>query len=608
MKLYFIISLYAISLQIYAQVVNAFISQDYTTSDLFQTLRNRQKNSCCRCQEKINEKYLILQPTRSWKTTLLHLSQEGLSENDVTSQPKTYSYFATCIPGLSQTLAYELSTILPHLTVNDQIQIKGPSGVAFQTTNEKDGFKALYWLRTAHRLLELICTNDHDQFNNANDAKDSVSLPFAISDRHDLYEYIRSSVNVAELLGDGKGGILDISCKCLSSSTRMLPQDLRHLHYTALTVKNALVDDCRDLHPQQLRPNVNTVDPDVPLFLAIQPNSNSNKKDGEGATVSLYRSLHCFKSSLHKRGYRRNLSIHKAAMKESLACGLLYIAGFDKLIDSCKENQQRNGGKKEEEDGKATILDPMMGSGTFLMEAAYLASDVAPGLLREKFMERTGIEEEQVNVAYPPVLRWKDTNTFLWQEVREEALERAKKGRQWLLKCCREGKIRFQGNELDPRAYNLAEQCIINGGLDEVITLTNLDCRDWSHDKEIVVEGRSMVVVNPPWGVRLNDSNNNKIVIDMEGDDSYVANSWDSLETFLKRECSGMEAWVLSGNKNLTKLLKMKRTRSIPIHTGEEDLRWIQYHIFDWKRDGTFGDKGTSAKAERAKIERMKRK
>jgi len=518
---------------------------------------------------------------------------------------KTYTYFATCIPGLSQTLAYELSILLPHLSQNDQIQVQGTSGVSFETTDERDGLKALYWLRTAHRLLQLICTNkvDFDK-NNRNDQ-------YIISDRHDLYEYIRSSVNVAELLGDGKGGILDISCKCLASSTRMLPQDLRHLHYTALTVKNALVDECRDLHPQQIRPDVNTVDPDVPIFLAIQPNPNSKEKNGEaGITVSLYRSLHSFKSSLHKRGYRKNISIHKAAMKESLASGLLYISGFDKLIQSCKVNQEQKDQQKNPEEEKAVLLDPMTGSGTFLIEAAFLASDVAPGILREKFMGVAGIEGEEINVSFPPVLRWKDTDIEAWQDVRKEALERAKKGRQWLLRSCKEGKILMKGNEMDPRAFKLAEQCISNGGLDEVITLTNLDCGDWFDVKDISVEGRSMVVTNPPWGLRLNDNNvrNDHENDDLENSDhSYMNDSWDSLGLFLKRECAGMEAWILSGNKNLTKLLKMKKTRGVPIHTGEEDLRWIQYHIFNWKRDGSYGDKGTTVKVEKAKLDRLKK-
>lgn len=562
-------------------------------------------------------------------TTRMYSSYEN-DKLDYEEEERTpqHTYFATCIPGLSSTLAYEISTILPHLNPEKDIQIQGNSGVSFTTSSPKDGLKALYWLRTAHRLLQLICTNNPsssnpaDTYDNTFDGDDDEERYFPISDRHDLYDFIRLNVNVPSLLGDGKGGILSLSCKCLSSSssTNNLPQDLNHLHYTALTVKNALVDECRDLHPQNIRPDVNTVDPDVPLFLAItgtppsssssssssnaknNRNNNNSNRGEEGVTVSLYRCLNNFKQSLHKRGYRYNNAIHKAAMKESLAAGLLYTSGFDKLMKSTQKGE-----------GKAVLLDPMMGSGTFLMEAAYLASDVAPGLLREKFVggqqqqqpsyndyDSDNLEEE-INIGYPPVLRWKDTDLEDWKQVRLEAKERAIKGRQWLLQSCQTGEVVMQGNEMDPRAFTLAQKCFSTGGLSQMITLSNQDCVNWEHVKDIVVDGRSMVVTNPPWGLRLNNDNN------YDNNDSYIVNAWESLATFLKRECSGVEAWILSGNKNLTKLLRMKKTRGIPIHTGDEDLRWIQYHIFDWKRDGSFGDKGTSAKVQNARAERAKK-
>ena len=97
---------------------------------------------------------------------------------------------------------------------------------------------------------------------------------------------------------------------CLSSSGggSLFPPDLRHFHYTALTVKNALVDDYRECHPKGIRPDVNLDRSDVPLVLDLK---NHQQRGSSGVHVSLYRTLH--HGSLHKRGYRDGSTIHKAA-------------------------------------------------------------------------------------------------------------------------------------------------------------------------------------------------------------------------------------------------------------------------------------------------------
>ncbi len=52
-----------------------------------------------------------------------------------------------------------------------------------------------------------------------------------------------------------------------------------------------------------------------------------------------------------------------------------------------------------------------------------------------------------------------------------------------------------------------------------------------------------------------------------------IDDSWVSLREFLRREGNGAEAWVLSGNKDLTKILRMKKSRSVVVRTADEDLR-----------------------------------
>jgi 23S rRNA G2445 N2-methylase RlmL len=123
-------------------------------------------------------------------------------------------------------------------------------------------------------------------------------------------------------------------------------------------------------------------------------------------------------------------------------------------------------------------------------------------------------------------------------------------------------------NELHPGAAALARNTISNAGLAKVISLSaETNACDWVLPPGKVVEGRTIMTSNPPWGIRLDGA-------------EEVESSWVALQDFMRRECVGAEAWVLSGDKSLTKLLCMKRTRRIPIQTGEQDLRWIQYHVF----------------------------
>jgi len=381
------------------------------------------------------------------------------------------------------------------------------------------GMKALLWSRTAHRIMECLASNSHEM----------------IETREDLYDFIRDKVDVKSVLGDGKGGLLTLSCKCISSGDS--PPDLRHSHYAALTVKNALVDSCRDLRPDNARPDVNLDDPDLPLVLIRH-----------GHSVRLYRDLDS--DSLHRRGYRSDAAVHKAALKETLAAGLLLRAGWDKLIASSRVDG----------DTPAVLLDPMMGSGTFLLEAALIAADVAPGLMRYGG-----------GSTLPPVLRWKGSDRASWNSLLDEARLRSKRGVQWLSQ--NRDRIFLQGNEIHPRAFALAQngiQSLLQNkavpAFADVFRIQNYDCRYYKPD--VIVPGQTIVVTNPPWGKRLDDSSND------------IQSSWNSLAHFLKNSADGCEAWVLSGNKALTRFLHMKKTRSFPLTVGHERLRWIQYHIF----------------------------
>jgi 23S rRNA G2445 N2-methylase RlmL len=379
------------------------------------------------------------------------------------------------------------------------------------------------------------------------------------------------------------------------------------------------VDAVREMREDGSRPDVDVIDSDVPLVLVLRGRkvdhggdddrgggggggggrrqqrgynrNNSNKDDiyeRETVTdVDLYRCLHS-SGSLHRRGYRRVLDnksssgsqvnddddnelssspIHRAAMKETLAAGLLIEAGWDKLISAAKV------------DGVGAILvDPMTGSATLATEAALIACDIAPGLSRIGWLPSRGRNQQQHRESgnnnaiidndnkhqRPPCTRWKNFDTKgEWQALLTDAINRANLGMEWARST---NNVRILCNERDVRAVHLAKSSIRNAGVDDIISLNVGDCATWDLSAHGgVLKGRTIFVCNPPWGLRLTDD---------------IDESWVSLREFLRREAVGCESWVLSGNKDLTKILRMKKSRSVVLKTADEDLRWLQYHIF----------------------------
>lgn len=547
---------------------------------------------------------------------------ENSSKNDEDVQQiddDVRSYFATCIPGLQDTLASELIGLGA-----DRVETQGRSGVRF-IGSPKVGLKSILWCRTAHKIMELIASScdpppppvSGDGFDDF-DYQNEINFSRGIRNREDLYRFAQSAVHTPTLLGDGRGGLLTLSVSTIYAS-RAPNKDLCHGHFTALTVKNALVDAVRDLRDDGDRPNVDVEDPDVPLVVVIKGRQvgervwvdrrgrsrrnfeEVHEEDESVADVDLYRCLHSG-GSLHRRGYRQgdldtdwewggeendhgeehdwetntrnrrphqsssnNAPVHKAAMKESLAAGLLLESGWDKLVLAARG------------DGKGAVLvDPMTGSGTLPTEAALIACDMAPGLLRIASWRSDGSRGQQHRNPHrhPPCARWKDFgNIETWDELLEKATQRAKSGTKWACSSSElvQRNVRIFCNEMNPRAASLARTSIKNAGVGSIISLSEGDCKDWDlggeddTDNRGVLEGRTIFVCNPPWGLRLTED---------------IDESWVSLREFFRREASGCEAWVLSGNRDLTKILRMKKSRTVVVKTADEDLRWLQYHIF----------------------------
>ena len=286
----------------------------------------------------------------------------GADNDDHQVENDIRTYFATCIPGLHEVLSCELVGLGA-----THVESQGISGVRFEGSPQI-GLKAILWCRTAHKIMELISSSSELESDYQNEYDDDFSQ--GIRNSEDLYQFTKASIHTPTLLGDGKGGLLKLSVSTIYASRA--PKDLSHTHFTALTVKNALVDAVRDLRDDGDRPNVDVHDADVPLVVVIRgrrvgggrrrywggrrggdTTASFDEEEEYVADVDLYRCLHSG-GSLHRRGYRQvrdeeEAPIHRAAMKETLAAGLLLESGWDKLVMAARGD-----------DKGAVLVDPMV--------------------------------------------------------------------------------------------------------------------------------------------------------------------------------------------------------------------------------------------------------
>jgi putative N6-adenine-specific DNA methylase len=273
---------------------------------------------------------------------------------------------------------------------------------------------------------------------------------------------------------------------------------VKDARYASLKVKDAIADQFRDAVGR--RPDVDTDDPVVPLRVTVK---------GKVATIS--RDL--AGTSLHKRGYRP--ALHRSPLNEALAAGLLLLSSWDRT---------------------SAITDPMCGSATFLIEAAFIAGDRAPGLTRSFAFER-----------------WTDTDTPAWEAEREAAQQRWAVGRRSL--------PLFQGNDAHPAAIGLARKAAGRAEIEHLLDLQTRDIADYAP-----ADPAPLVVTNPPYGARL-------------GEVEDLADTWFALGRWIKAHAAGGTAWVLSGEPTLTRNLQMRTSARIPVNNGPIACRWLRYDV-----------------------------
>lgn len=277
-----------------------------------------------------------------------------------------------------------------------------------------------------------------------------------------------------------------------------------HTHFAALRVKDAVVDQFREATGE--RPSVDLSRPDLRLHVHAARDAVTISIDLSG-------------DALHRRGYRvRPL---EAPIKETLAAGILMRAGWPGI-------QQRGG----------ALIDPMCGSGTFLIEAAWMALNIAPSSLRERFGFR----------------RWRKHDAALYRRLRE---------RQWVNRRDGAGLV-IEGYDNDPGAVAAARENVDRAGVGECIRLGKASVHELSPPKAAVP---GLLVTNPPYGIRLTDSKAPEPVFRVLGER-------------LKAAFSGWSAAVLVEENAPASALGLRTHRLHPVNNGPLRCRLLRYHIY----------------------------
>ncbi len=274
--------------------------------------------------------------------------------------------------------------------------------------------------------------------------------------------------------------------------------------YIAQKTKDAIVDKFRDTTGE--RPNVDLKFPDLKVNVHI---------DRHQVTISLDSSG----DSLHKRGYKMATNI--APINEVLAAGLIMLSGWD---------------------GQSDFMDPMCGSGTMLIEAAMIACNIPPNLMRKEF-------------AFE---RWNDWDVDLFEKIEES-----------LLKKTRDFHYKIIGYDKAPSAVAKAIENVKNAQLDDFIEVKHEDFFKTQKGGDQKLH----MVFNPPYGERLD--------IDME-------NFYKNIGDTLKQSYPGTDAWFITSNLDALKHVGLRPSRKIHLFNAKLEARLVKYVMYEGSKKGKY--------------------
>ena len=279
---------------------------------------------------------------------------------------------------------------------------------------------------------------------------------------------------------------------------------IKHTHFGALKTKDAIVDQLRERTGQ--RPSIDTERPSVQLDVRL---------DRDRATLSLDLSG----ESLHRRAYRaRGVA---APLKENLAGAVLLRSGWPAIAET------------------GEFVDPMCGSGTLVIEAALMALDIAPGLLR----------------SYFGFIGWRGHDRELWQHLVDEARARRE--------ATASRRIVLRGYDSDAAAIRAANE---NSERAKLRGFVHFERRDLEELVNQSTAATGLLATNPPYGERI-------------GDQERLTALYGTLGQKMRENFQGWKAAVLTGNPPLAKAIGIDARRSHTLFNGRIECRLLRFDV-----------------------------
>lgn len=364
-----------------------------------------------------------------------------------------------------------------------------PAGISFEASLSEI-YRFVLWSRTANRVLLGLAEG-------------------AVHTAEQLYDLVYS-IDWQEHMSVENTLVVDFSGQS---------KNINNTAFGAVKVKDAIVDQFRDRVGE--RPNVTRDTPDIRV--------NVNLSKGVAVVA-----LDFSGESLHRRGYRTEAG--KAPIKENLGAALLQRCNWSQL--GCQG---------------ASLLDPMCGSATLLVEGAMILCDKAPALDRAQF----------------GFLQWKQHQDDLWKSLIDEAIERFEQGLDNVIRQQSEGYNKILGFDADASVISVARNNIKRAGLDKVI---NVEVRSLAELKSVDIgefendEVPGLLLTNPPYGERL-------------GDIDSLRGLYRCLGDKLKSDFEGWKAAIFTGNVDLGRRIGLRSYKQYKLFNGSLPSQLIMIDV-----------------------------
>ncbi len=374
-----------------------------------------------------------------------------------------------------------------------------PAGVHF-AGDLAMGYRACLWLRSASRVLAEIAQ-------------------LRAEDVDQLYVGVRG-LDWPAWLNPGRS---------FAVSFHGSNPSIRHTGFGAQRVKDAIVDAFQTHHGR--RPRVDPHHPEQIVHVHLS-----------GARARIALDL-VGGEALHHRGYR--LQSGEAPLRETLAAGLLWRAGWPAMA--------AEGG---------AFIDPMCGSGTLLIEAAWMAADVAPGLMRPSWA----------------LQHWPRHHQALWRSLLDEARDRRQAGL---------GRLPLiLGYDRDARMLSVAHANLERAGIAVHVRVAHGAVETLRLPADLPARG--LMLTNPPYGERLDSVGNLPAL--------YAA-----LGALMARDLLGWEAALILPKEAEAWHLGWRAFRSHEVYNGAIECRLLRIHVQEDQRLVPRGeDDGSAARLIRA--------